>query len=55
MPLWVAALAVGLVAAVAGYVLVQRGLAELKRTDLTPRRTVATLREDLRWAKEQAA
>jgi hypothetical protein len=55
VPLWLAALLVGLVTAAAGYVLVQRGLSALKEADLTPRRTVETLKEDFRWAKEQAA
>ena len=55
MPLWLATLLVGLVTAVAGYALVQRGLAGLKKADLTPHQTVETLREDVRWAKEQAA
>ena len=55
IPLWLAALTVGLVTALVGYTLIQRGLAALKQADLTPRRTVETLREDVRWAKEQAA
>lgn len=53
LPLWVAALLVGLVVAVVGYFLVQRGLAALRREDLTPRQTMETLQEDTQWVKEQ--
>jgi hypothetical protein len=50
---WLAALLVGAVLAIAGWVLLQRGLNQLKRTDPTPRRTVETLKDDIQWAKEQ--
>jgi hypothetical protein len=52
---WVAALLVGVVVAVVGAVLVQRGLSALKREELAPRQTVETLKEDARWAKEQVS
>jgi putative copper export protein len=57
---WVSALIVGVLLAVAGYAMLKRGLAELKRVDLAPRRTVENLKDDVRaikddvqWAKEQ--
>ncbi len=50
---WVSALIVGAIFAVAGYVILSRGLKELKRVDLSPRRTVETLKDDVQWAKEQ--
>jgi hypothetical protein len=50
---WLAALAVGLVFGLGGWVLVQRGLTNLKRTDPTPRRTVESIKDDIQWAKEQ--
>ena len=50
---WVSALIVGVIFAVAGYVMLSRGLKELKRVDLAPRRTVETLKDDVQWAKEQ--
>jgi hypothetical protein len=50
---WVSALIVGAIFAVAGYVMLNRGLKELKRVDLAPRRTVETLKDDVQWAKEQ--
>lgn len=55
MPLWVAALLVGLVVVVVGYLLVRRGLDALKREDFTPRETIETLKEDQRWAKDQTS
>jgi hypothetical protein len=53
MPLWLSALVMGVVVAGVGYFLVQKGLDELKRTDLAPRETIETLKEDAEWAKEQ--
>ena len=57
---WVSALIVGAVLAVAGYLMLHRGLAELKRVDLAPRKTVENIKDDVQaiksdvhWAKEQ--
>ncbi|MEA2714461.1 MAG: hypothetical protein QOK27_2422 [Gemmatimonadales bacterium] len=57
---WVSALIVGAVLAIAGYAMLRRGLGELKRVDLAPRRTVENIkddvqaiRNDVQWAKEQ--
>jgi hypothetical protein len=47
------ALIVGAVLAIIGYVMLQKGVKELKRVDLAPRRTVETLKDDVQWAKEQ--
>ncbi len=49
----VSALIVGAVLAIAGYIMLQRGMKELKRVDLAPRRTVESLKDDVQWAKEQ--
>jgi len=49
------ALIVGAILAIAGYVMLQKGLKELKRVDLAPRRTVETLKDDVQWAKEQTS
>ncbi len=49
------ALIVGAVLAIVGYVMLQKGLKELKRVDLAPRRTVETLKDDVQWAKEQTS
>jgi hypothetical protein len=53
MPLWLAALLVGLVVAAVGYFLVRKGLDALKREDFTPTQTMETLKEDQQWAKDQ--
>ena len=53
VPLWLAALLVGLVVAIVGYLLVRKGLDALKREDFTPRQTMEALKEDQQWAKDQ--
>jgi len=53
VPLWASALIVGAIVAAVGYLLVQRGISALRRQDLTPRQTIASLKEDTQWAKEQ--
>lgn len=50
---WLAALIVGVVVTVAGYLLVRRGLDALKHQELAPRQTVESLKEDAQWAKQQ--
>ena len=55
VPGWLAALIVGVVVGAIGYVLVQKGLAALKREDLAPRQTIDTLKEDIAWAKDQTS
>ena len=50
---WLAALLVGVALAAAGYTMLQKGLSNLKRTDLVPTRTVETLKDDVQWVKEQ--
>lgn len=47
------ALIVGVVVAGIGYLLLQKGLSDLKRVDPVPQRTLATLREDQEWMKRQ--
>lgn len=53
MPLWVAALVVGLVFTGIGLLLVMEGLKAIKRLDPKPRATIATVKDDVAWAKEQ--
>jgi hypothetical protein len=50
---WLSALIVGLVVAGIGYFMVRRGMDALKQVDLMPRQTVATIKEDIAWAKDQ--
>jgi hypothetical protein len=49
---WVSALIVGAVFAIAGYAMLSRGLKELKRVDLAPRRTVENIKEDVQAIKD---
>lgn len=53
LPLWASALIVAVVLGGIGFVLIQQGLNAIKRVDLTPRQTIATLKDDAQWAKEQ--
>lgn len=53
LPLWLSAVIVGVLLAGIGFVLIQQGLSAIRRVDLTPRETIATLKDDAAWAKEQ--
>jgi tetrahydromethanopterin S-methyltransferase subunit G len=53
MPLWLAALIMGVIATVVGVFLVERGRQDLGRRNLMPRQTVQTLKENAQWAREQ--
>jgi len=51
---------VGAILAIVGYVMMQKGLKELKSTELAPRRSVEnikddvqSIKDDVQWAKEQ--
>jgi hypothetical protein len=50
---WLSFLVVALVVGVVAAVLIQRGRSELQRTDLAPRQTIETIKEDAEWAKQQ--
>jgi Na+/serine symporter len=50
---WLAFLIVAAVAGVIAAVLVQRGRAQLEESDLAPRKTIQTIKEDAEWAKER--
>jgi hypothetical protein len=49
---WVSALIVGAVFALGGYLMLSRGLKELRRVDLAPRRTVENIKEDVQAIKD---
>ena len=53
LPPWAAALVGGIVVAGIGYLLIRFGLAALKLQELTPRKTIDSLRENARWLKAQ--
>ena len=53
MPSWGAALLVGVVVAVIGWLLIGKAITALQQTDVTPHETVETLKEDAAWMKQQ--
>ena len=55
IPAWAAALIVGVVVGIAAYLMISSALAALKRTDLAPRQTVETIKEDAKWLKDQVS
>jgi hypothetical protein len=55
IPAWAAALIVGVVVGIVAYMMISSALAALKRTDLAPRETVETLKEDAQWLKNQVS
>jgi xanthine/uracil permease len=50
---WVSALLVGGVILVIGYVLINRAIHDMSHTDLTPRQTAESMKENVQWVKEQ--
>lgn len=50
---WLAALIVGVVVGVIGWVILSRGLSNLKAERLMPSRTIGTLKDSTVWAREQ--
>ncbi len=54
VPMWVSALIIGIIVALIGYLLVQKGLNSLKAENLKPRQTAGSLRENKEWLQEQA-
>jgi len=50
---WLAALIVGVVVAVIGWMVLSRGLSHLKAERLMPHRTIGSLKENTIWAREQ--
>jgi xanthine/uracil permease len=53
MSAWLAALIVGVVVAIFGYILIQVGLNDLKPKDLKPEQTIQSVKETQEWAKKQ--
>jgi hypothetical protein len=52
---WLAALIVGVLTMMAGYVMANRGLAALRRTSVAPTKTMETLKENAQWTTRQRA
>jgi uncharacterized membrane protein YqjE len=53
MAWWVAALVVAVLVGIIAAVLISKAWAALKNTEVVPRQTVETLKEDAQWAKQQ--
>lgn len=53
LPLWTAALVVSVIVGVTAYFLISSALAELKKTELAPRETVESIKEDAQWLRDQ--
>jgi hypothetical protein len=53
MAAWLAYLLVGIIVTAIGGWIANKGLSQLREMDPIPHQTVATLQEDIRWAKEQ--
>ena len=50
---WLAALIVGAVYVLVGWMLAKNAMADMRRNALGPKETIETLRDDAEWAKEQ--
>jgi hypothetical protein len=55
IPLWMAAILVGGTTAVGSYMAISASLTELRNLDVTPSKTVDSLKEDARWLKKQVS
>ena len=53
MPSWGAALLVGVLVGVVGWLLISKALSALQQAEMTPRQAVETLKEDATWMKQQ--
>jgi uncharacterized membrane protein YqjE len=53
MAWWVAALVVAVLVGIIAAVVISKALTALKNTEVAPRQTVETLKEDAQWAKQQ--
>ena len=53
MPNWGAALLVGVLVGIVGWLLIGKALSALQQTDMTPHQTVESLKEDATWVKQQ--
>lgn len=53
LDVWVAALVIAIVIGGIGLAMIQGGRSQLKASSLAPTRTIATLKDDAEWAKEQ--
>jgi hypothetical protein len=52
---WLSAALVAIATMIVGYLLVNRGLAQLRRTNVVPTQTIETLKETASWTTRQGA
>lgn len=55
IPTWASALVVGIVVGIVAFILISSALKSLKQTELAPRETVKSLKEDAEWLKNQVS
>lgn len=53
LPAWVSAALIGAVLAMAGAIIANQGWSRFTRTDITPGDSIASMKEDAEWLKEQ--
>lgn len=53
LPLWLSALLIGLALCGMAYSLIQKGISDLRHRSVKPERTIQTLKEDVKWVKDQ--
>ena len=55
IPAWAAALIVAVIVGIVAFIMISSALGALKKTEVTPRETVETLKEDAQWLKNQVS
>jgi drug/metabolite transporter (DMT)-like permease len=53
IPVWASALIVGVILAIASYVLINSALTALKNTNWAPKESIESIKEDAKWLKNQ--
>lgn len=53
IPLWLSALIVGVILSIIAGLMITSALGKLKETNLKPKQTIKSLKEDAQWLKEQ--
>lgn len=53
IPVWASALIVGVIFAIAAYVLINSALTALKKTQWAPKESIESIKEDAQWLKNQ--
>ena len=53
IPVWASALIVGVVLAIAAYVLINSALTALRETEWAPKESIESIKEDAQWLKKQ--